>query len=456
MATPTAVKNSLGGKAFIPLAVFLALYLGSGLIFTVLGTVEQPWNQFPRQAAAIIAILIALLMNRSLKLSEKIDGFCLAAGKSGTMLMCLIFLLAGAFSGVCKATGGVTSTVNLGLSFIPSQLMLPGMFVVSAAIATAIGTAAGTAIAIAPIAIGIATSLGVSVELYVAAVGAGAMFGDNLSLISDTTIAATRGAGCALRDKFIMNFKIALPAAAVTVAAFTVLAVKSGVTATIEEELPYNIISILPYLYVLIAAISGMDVMMVLFSGTFIAGGLGILTSTISPIGFVQAIGSGMDGMMSTAIIAILIQGMLGLIGTYGGMNWLIEKMSARVHTRKGAEYCVAALSAVLSFCLINNTVAIMASAPMAKDIGEKYHISSKRIASLLDIFACGGLGLAPHANAILVLIGFYPLLNPLGVVQYSIYPLALMIAATVTIHFGLLRTPEELANEQTDRNQSA
>ena len=444
-------SRQMGGKAFIPLIVFLLLYLGSGVTFTLLGTVEQPWNQFPRQVAILIAILVALLMNRKIALADKVNSFCQEAGKSGTMLMCLIFLLAGAFSGVCKATGGMSSIVNLGLSMIPVHFMLPGIFIVSALIATAIGTAAGTLISIAPIAIEIATGLNASVEIYVAAVMAGALFGDNLSLLSDTTIAATRGVGCEMKDKFLMNFKIALPAAAVTTLVFVVFAIQNGGVVSMDKDLSYNVLLVLPYLFVLIAAIAGMDVMMVLFCGIIVAGVLGLLTSSITLIGFIQAIGSGMEGMMSTAVVAILIQGMLGIISFYGGMDWLISKMRARVHTRRGAEYCIAAMSAVLSFCLINNTVAIMATAPLAKDISDEYHIAPKRVASLLDIFACGGIGLAPHANALLVLIGFYPSLNPLGVIKYVVYPLVLMIAAIVTIQFGLLRTPEEKAVIQAE-----
>lgn len=448
----SSMQNGLGAKAFIPLAVFLVLYLGSGLIFTITGASESPWNEFPRQSALIIAILVAFLMNRKMKISEKVDSFCKDAGKSGTMMMCLIFLLAGTFSGVCDAIGGVDSVVNLGLSIIPTHFMLPGIFIISAAIATAIGTSAGTTIAIAPIAIEVAESLGVPVEMYVAAVVAGALFGDNLSIISDTTIAATRGVGCEMRDKFIMNFKIALPAAAVAVVVFFVLGINNGSTGIIREELPYNVLLIIPYVYVLVAAILGMDVMMVLFSGTFVAGLLGIATSTLTPIGFVQSMGSGMEGMMSTAVIAIMIQGMLGIIARYGGMEWLIGKMRARIRTRKGAEYCIAVLAAVMAFCLINNTVAIMAVAPLAKDIADEYHIAPKRVASLLDIFACGGLGLAPHANVMMVLVGFYPLLNPIGVIAYSTYPILLMLATIITIHFGLLRTPEEKEAAQAEK----
>ena len=318
---------------------------------------------------------------------------------------------------------------------------MPGIFIISAIVATAIGTSSGTLAAIAPIALAIAQETNSSIPLYFSAVYCGALFGDNLSIISDTTIAATTGAGCEMRDKFRMNFLIAIPAAVATVIAFAVMG--SG-TETISGDLTFNIIKILPYIYVLVAAILGMDVFVVLTSGTFLAGLVGILTGSLTVAGFVQAIGTGMSGMMTTAIVAILLRGLIGIISAYGGIDWLVEVLRRKVHTRKGAENCIGAMSGLLDFALINNTIAIMIAAPLAKDMADEYHIAPKRNASLLDIFACAVHGLAPHAGGMLTLSGFYAALNPLAVVQYNFYCYFLIIAALVTIHLGLLRTPEE------------
>lgn len=211
-----------------------------------------------------------------------------------------------------------------------------------------------------------------------------------------------------------------------------------------SETLPYNILLILPYIYVIAAAVKGMDVFIVLVSGTFFAGIVGMLAGTMTMITFVQSIGTGMSGMMSTAIVAMLLRGLIGMIEEYGGIEWLIKVLRRNVKTRKGAEYCIGAMAGILDFALINNTIAIMITAPIAKDIADEHHISPKRNASLMDIFACAVHGLAPHAGGMLTLSGFYAALNPLEVVKYNFYCYFLLLAVIITIQFGLLRTKEE------------
>lgn len=337
--------------------------------------------------------------------------------------------------------GGVASVVNMGLSFIPTSFVLPGIFIISSLVATAIGTSSGTLVAIAPIALAIAETTGTSIPMFFGAVYSGALFGDNLSIISDTTIAATKGAGCEMKDKFKMNFSIALPAAIVS--AILYYMVGSHVTIS-SETLPYNLLLVLPYIYVIAAAVKGMDVFIVLVSGTFFAGIVGMLAGTMTLITFVQSIGTGMSGMMSTAIVAMLLRGLIGLIEEFGGIEWLIKVLRRNVKSRKGAEYCIGAMSGILDFALINNTIAIMITAPIAKDIADEHHISPKRNASLMDIFACAVHGLAPHAGGMLTLSGFYAALNPLEVVKYNFYCYFLLLAVIITIQFGLLRTKEE------------
>lgn len=452
MSNEVKQPKKYGFKAFIPMFVFLGLYLGGGIYFTLAGTVEQPWNQFPRHAAILIGIVVAFLMNRYMPLPEKISKFCKAAGDEGCMLMCMIFLVAGAFSGVCKSMGGVTSVVNLGLSVLPVHFVLPGIFIITALVATAIGTSSGALVAIAPIALAIAEETGANIPLYFAAVYGGALFGDNLSIISDTTIAATAAVGAEMKDKFRMNFLIALPAALLSIVVYFFLGKGA---APISGDMSYNLLHLIPYIYVLITALCGMDVFVVLFSGTFIAGIVGIVTGSMTIAGFVQAIGTGMAGMMSTAIVAILLRGLIGIISEYGGVDWLITAMRKRVHSRKGAEYCISAMSGLLDFALINNTIAIMIAGPLAKDIADEHHIAPKRVASLLDIFACAVHGMAPHGGGMLTLSGFYAALNPLLVVKYNVYCIFLMIAAIVTIQFGLMRTKEEKEYIQQQKQAS-
>ena len=236
------IKN-YGGFAFIPLIIFLVIYLGGGMFFSALG-VEKPFNQLPRHAALLIGVIVAFGMNRKMKLDDKINIFTTTSGEAGVMMMALIFLLAGAFAGVAKGMGGVSSVVNLGLTFVPQQFLVPGLFAISAFISTAMGTSTGTLVAVAPIALGISEKTGLNPAISLAAVLGGAMFGDNLSVISDTTIAATRGVGCEMKDKFRMNFLIAIPAAIATLIAFTVV----GGSGQIEGDLSYNLIKVVPYL----------------------------------------------------------------------------------------------------------------------------------------------------------------------------------------------------------------
>ena len=332
------IKN-YGGFAFIPLIIFLVIYLGGGMFFSALG-VEKPFNQLPRHAALLIGVIVAFGMNRKMKLDDKINIFTTTSGEAGVMMMALIFLLAGAFAGVAKGMGGVSSVVNLGLTFVPQQFLVPGLFAISAFISTAMGTSTGTLVAVAPIALGISEKTGLNPAISLAAVLGGAMFGDNLSVISDTTIAATRGVGCEMKDKFRMNFLIAIPAAIATLIAFTVV----GGSGQIEGDLSYNLIKVVPYLGVLAAAIAGVNVFLVLIGGILFAGIVGFATESMTFVSFFQSIASGMDSMMNVTIMAILIRGLIGLIKTYGGIEWLVSKITGNIKTRKGAEYSICLL----------------------------------------------------------------------------------------------------------------
>lgn len=431
-------ERKYGAISFLPLIIFLALYIGSGLYFTFMGA-ESAFSKFPRHVALLIGIVIALLMNKTMKLDKKIDIFCENAGNSGVIIIGLIYLLAGGFQGAAKAMGGVESVVNMGLTFIPSSLLVPGVFAISSFISTAIGTSMGTVAAMAPIAIGVAEAANLNLPLTCAAVIGGAYFGDNLSMISDTTISAAKGVGSEMKDKFRMNFLIALPAAIVAIIMYWAL----GGTGVITGEHNFEIIRVIPYIIVLGAALAGFNVCGVLFTGIVMSGLIGIFEGTITILEWVQAIGSGMSDMFSITIVAILISGLIGLIKYYGGVDWLVNSIVSRIKERKDAEYGIGLLSGLLSAALVNNTIAIIISAPIAKKIGKTYHIAPKRLASLIDIFACAFLALTPYDGGMLIVTGLVDV-SPLAVLKYSFYIFALIIATCITIQFGLLRTEEE------------
>lgn len=431
-------ERKYGAISFLPLIIFLALYIGSGLYFTFMGA-ESAFSKFPRHVALLIGIVIALLMNKTMKLDKKIDIFCENAGNSGVIIIGLIYLLAGGFQGAAKAMGGVESVVNMGLTFIPSSLLVPGVFAISSFISTAIGTSMGTVAAMAPIAIGVAEAANLNLPLTCAAVIGGAYFGDNLSMISDTTISAAKGVGSEMKDKFRMNFLIALPAAIVAIIMYWAL----GGTGVITGEHNFEIIRVIPYIIVLGAALAGFNVCGVLFTGIVMSGLIGIFEGTITILEWVQAIGSGMSDMFSITIVAILISGLIGLIKYHGGVDWLVNSIVSRIKERKDAEYGIGLLSGLLSAALVNNTIAIIISAPIAKEIGKTYHIAPKRLASLIDIFACAFLALTPYDGGMLIVTGLVDV-SPLAVLKYSFYIFALIIATCITIQFGLLRTEEE------------
>lgn len=431
-------EKQYGVVAFLPLFVFLALYIGSGIIFNLLG-VEGAFKKFPRHVALLIGIVVAMLMNRGMKLDKKIEIFSENAGNSGVMLVGMIYLLAGGFQGAARAMGGVESVVNLGITFIPSIALVPGVFLISCFISLAIGTSMGTVAAMAPIAIGVAEAAQLNIPLTAAAVIGGAYFGDNLSIISDTTISAAKGVGSEMKDKFKMNFLIALPAAIFAAIMYGIM----GGEGNIVGEHSFHILRVLPYLVVLMTALTGFNVSAVLVLGIAMTGVIGFFEGTIDFFTWIGAIGEGMSDTFSITIVAILISGLIGLIKYYGGIDWIVNVLSSKMSDRKSAEYGIGLLSGILSAVLVNNTIAIIISAPIAKEIGKKYRIAPKRLASLIDIFACAFIALTPYDGGMLMITSLVDV-SPLEVLQYSFYMFALIIVTCITIQFGLLRTEEE------------
>ncbi|MCE5092337.1 Na+/H+ antiporter NhaC family protein [Staphylococcus chromogenes] len=436
MSNELRSQKHYGALALLPLVVFLVIYVGVGLYFTAIGA-KDAFDKLPRHVAIFIAIAIAwLAYDRRTPLHKKVKIFTENAGSSGIAELGLILLLAGAFASAASASGGQDALVNMGLSIIPPSLLIPGIFAMSAFVATAMGTSTGTQAAFLPIGVAVAQSADLNVAAAAAAVIAGAYFGDNLSIISDTTIAATTGVGANMKDKFRANFLIALPAAIIT---FIIYAIVGG-TGKVKGDLSYNIIDVIPYLFVLIAAIAGMNVMLVLLSGIVMTGILGMIQGKIQFFEWTSKVGEGMESTFSIFLVAFLISGLVALIRYYGGIDWIVVTMKKQARGRKSAEYSMGILSGVLSAALVNNVVAILIAAPIAKEIGETARIAPKRMASILDIFAACALMVLPHDSGMLMAEQFGHV-SYIEVLQFSFYPVILILCTVISIHLGMFKT---------------
>lgn len=430
--TQADTGRNLGGVAFLPLLVFLVLYIGAGLAFTLLGF-PKPFSFLPRHVALLAGTLVALYLWRKGPIDEKLKVYCSGMGDSGVMMIVLIYLLVGGFQGAAAAIGGKTSVVNFSLQFIPPSFLIPGVFLMCCFISTAIGTSMGTIAAMAPVAIGVAQGAGLNLAAVCAAVICGSYFGDNLSMISDTTIAAAEGCGSKMKDKFRMNFSIALPAALVSLVLYYL--VSGQVNGAIQVG-DYNFLQIVPYIFVLVLALMGVNVALVLFGGILMTGIIGISQGTVDIFTWAKGLGSGMEDMFSISIVAILVSGIIALVRYYGGVEWMVAQITKRIHGRKGAEYGIGLLSGILSAAMVNNTIAIIVTCPIAKVVGGKYNIAPKRLASLVDIFACSFLCIMPHDGGMLIVTQLAGT-SPLDVMQYCYYVFALIIATCITIQFG-------------------
>lgn len=424
--------------ALLPLFVFLGLFIGAGVYFQRQG-VDFAFYQLPSVIAILPAIILALILSKQ-KLNQSIDTFISGIGHSNIIAMCLIYLLAGGFAAVAKATGGVDATVALGLSFIPSNLLLPGFFVIAAFIATAMGTSMGTIAAVAPIALGVADQAQIDYAIMAGAVMSGALFGDNLSIISDTTIAATRTQGCDMKDKFRENLIFAIPASLLTLTAFIFAGQGQAELATQNIDF----IKVLPYLTILILAVAGLNVFVVLTLGILLAGVTGLLTMDYGLIQFGKDIYAGFSNMQEIFILSMLVGGLAALMQQQGGLAFVskqIEKLITRFSKAQGEASCRAAelgmagIVALTNSCVANNTVSIVVTGDIAKDLAEKHGVSPKRAASVLDIFACIIQGLIPYgAQALLIASTFS--ITPLAAVSHAWYCMILAVVAVVIVIF--------------------
>lgn len=408
----------------MPLLVFLVVYLISSVI-------AKDFYKMPVVVAFAVSVVVALLMNRKKTFEEKLHTFCEGAGNVNIMIMIMIFIFAGAFANVAKEMGAVDSTVNLGLSILPSNMMVVSIFVMACFISISIGTSVGTIVALTPVATAIAEKLGIPVALVVAAAVGGAMFGDNLSMISDTTIAASKTQGCDMKDKFRCNFKIALIAAVISGVILFILGGDGNVF--LNEVYEYNIIKIVPYIIVLSGALIGGNVIILLISGTIISGAIGLYTGAFDIWGFVSSISAGMMNMSEIIIITVLVAGTVELIKANGGIEFIIYTIKSRINSEKGAKLGVALLVAIVDACTANNTVAIVMAGPIAKEVGDEYDIEPKKLASILDIFSCVVQGIIPY-GAQLLMASSIAGISSFAIIKYLFYPYLLGIVAVIAI----------------------
>ena len=421
--------------ALLPILCFLVVFIGMGVWL-------NDFYAMPAIVGFLIALGVAFCQNRKRSFSEKMEDVTHSMGDSNVMIMCLVFVMAGGFSGAVQAAGGVDSTVNFSLSILPPSVAVAGLFIIGCFISTAMGTSVGTIAALAPIAVGISDKTGIAGALCIGAVVSGAMFGDNLSMISDTTIAATRTQGCEMKDKFRENFKIVLPAAVISLVLFLILA--SGGDYTFTGDRSYNLFKILPYLVVLIGALLGMNVFVVLALGIVLSLVVGVTTGAFAWTDMFRVVFEGPDGaggiknMYDITVISIVVAGIIGLVKANGGIDFILNGIKKRVKTPKGAQLGIAALSSLVDISTANNTVAIVMAGPIAKDISNEFSISPKRTAAILDIFTSVWQGIIPYGAQILyacagaAAVGMT--LSPVELFPYLFYPILMGISAVVFI----------------------
>ena len=423
-------EREASGLALIPLLFFIVIYLGVGIVLHSKG-VEMAFYQFPSVVAMTIAVILAFLMYHKTGIDNNFKLFARGAGDENIMTMLMIFLLAGAFSSVAGAMGGVSSTANLGLAIIPPRFIVPGIFIIAAFLSTATGTSMGTVGAIVPIAYNMAKTADLNMSFVVAAVLTGAMFGDNLSMISDTTIAATRTQGVDLKDKFKTNAWISIPSALITLSLMVIFS-KGG---TVTGNLDYNLIKVVPYVLVLGLALLGLNVFAVLIIGILSAAAVGVGTGAIGLMEVAAKIWTGYQGMIEVFILSMFVGGLAELTKHYGGLKWIIDKTSKLLKGPKSASAGIAALAALTDAATANNTVAIIVTGEIAKEISEKYKIDPRRTASFLDIFSCIMQGFIPYGAQFLLIASLTKnAVNPTSMIPYNWYLIILGIMSLISV----------------------
>lgn len=429
------MSNKKGLLALSPLFLLIVLIVA----FTVYSVdASHKDTNLSLTVAFMISSIYAIAISGGMPIKSRVDTYSKGAGANNLMLMLWIYVLAGSFAASAKAMGAVDATVNLALSILPASMILPGLFLAACFISVSIGTSVGTVVALVPIAAGLAHSMGGNIGMMTAIIVGGAYFGDNLSFISDTTVVATQTQNCKMSDKFRVNSLIVVPAAIIVLAIYAVMGIGLQVPTDIPEV---EYIKVLPYLVVLVTAVAGMNVMAVLTMGTLLCGVIGVSCQLLGAaggydlFGWFSAMGNGIIGMGELVIIAMMAGGMLEIIRENGGINYIIDKITAHVSNKRGAELSIAALVSMVNVCTANNTVAILTVGNIAKKIGDKFGVDNRKAASILDTFSCAVQGLIPYGVQMLLAAGLANL-SPMDILPYLYYPLAIGLAALFSILF--------------------
>ena len=432
------MSNKKGLLALSPLFLLIVLIVA----FTVYSVDSSHKDtSLSLTVAFMISSIYAVAISGGMPVKKRVDTYSKGAGANNLMLMLWIYVLAGSFAASAKAMGAVDATVNLALSILPASMILPGLFLAACFISVSIGTSVGTVVALVPIAAGLAHSMDANVGMMTAIIVGGAYFGDNLSFISDTTVVATQTQNCKMSDKFKVNSMIVVPAAVLVLIAYSVMGIGLQAPTHINEV---EYMKVLPYLIVLITAIAGMNVMAVLTLGTLLCGAIGIgshllgASGSYDLFGWFSAMGNGIIGMGELIIIAMMAGGMLEIIRENGGIDFIINKITAHVNSKRGAELSIAALVSMVNICTANNTVAILTVGNISKKIGDRFGVDNRKAASILDTFSCMVQGLIPYGVQMLLAAGLANL-SPMDILPYLYYPLAIGVAALLAI---LLRYP--------------
>lgn len=423
------MNNKKGILALSPLLLFILLYVG-------LSAIAGDFYKVPMTVVFMIASIYAVAISGNLPLKKRIDTYSRGASSGNLLLMLWIYVLASAFAASAKQMGAIDATVNMALTYLPANMLLPGLFLAACFISLSIGTSVGTVVALVPIAAGIASSADANVALTTAVIVGGAYFGDNLSAISDTTIVATQSQGCNMSDKFHVNILIVWPAALLILVVYGILGA--------DMEPPRNVASVeylkvIPYIVVLVSAIAGMNVMAVLVLGIALCAIIGLAENTYGLFGWLEAMGQGIMGMGELVVIAMMAGGMLEMIRENGGIDYIIDKLTAHVESKRGAELSIAALVGLVNVCTANNTVAILTVGAISKKIGDKYGVDNRKAASILDTFSCTVQGIIPYGVQMLLAAGLAHV-SPMAILPYLYYPFAIGICALLAI---LLRYPK-------------
>ena len=429
------MSNKKGLLALSPLFLLIVLIVA----FTVYSVdASHKDTNLSLTVAFMISSIYAIAISGGMPIKSRVDTYSKGAGANNLMLMLWIYVLAGSFAASAKAMGAVDATVNLALSILPASMILPGLFLAACFISVSIGTSVGTVVALVPIAAGLAHSMDVNIGMMTAIIVGGAYFGDNLSFISDTTVVATQTQNCKMSDKFRVNSLIVVPAAVIVLAIYALMGIGLQAPTDIPEV---EYVKVVPYLVVLVTAVAGMNVMAVLTMGTLLCGVIGVscqllgATGGYDLFGWFSAMGNGIIGMGELVIIAMMAGGMLEIIRENGGINYIIDKITAHVSNKRGAELSIAALVSMVNVCTANNTVAILTVGNIAKKIGDKFGVDNRKAASILDTFSCTVQGLIPYGVQMLLAAGLANL-SPMDILPYLYYPLAIGIAALFSILF--------------------